>query len=198
MSIDHLSTLILEYRYWILIPLTLIEGPIVAFIAGTLASLHYFNIYWLAVLFFCRDVGLDSLYYLAGYYGGNTSFVKRMLAKIGINDNELARIRLVWESHPGKTMLIGKLSYGIAQAFIVAAGTVKMRFATFFKYGALVAVAQYGTLLFLGYFFGATFGGSLSGILENIQYILAGLAIVISGYYILTWHMRKKFLKHSV
>ena len=84
MSITEISKLILEYRYWILVPLALIEGPIVAFIAGTLAALNYFNIYVLLILFFIRDVGLDACYYLAGHYGGKTAFIKRMLAKIDV------------------------------------------------------------------------------------------------------------------
>ena len=95
-------------------------------------------------------------------------------------------------------MLIGKLSYGIAQVFIVAAGTVRMRFSTFFKYGAIVAILQFWTLIFLGYFFGDAFGGNLSNILENIQYIVAFLGIIIAAYYIFTWRMRKKFMKENL
>jgi membrane protein DedA with SNARE-associated domain len=90
-------------------------------------------------------------------------------------------------------MFIGKLSYGIAQAFIIVAGMVKMNLRKFFSYGALVAVAQYGTLLILGYFFGNAFGGKLSVIIENLQYVIAGVILVMSGYYIFSWYLRRKF-----
>ncbi|MDP2665084.1 MAG: hypothetical protein Q8P23_00320, partial [bacterium] len=73
MSVDFITELILQYRYWILIPLSLIEGPVVAFVAGTLASLGYFNMSFLAVLFFVRDVGLDGVYYAIGHFGGRTA-----------------------------------------------------------------------------------------------------------------------------
>ena len=61
MDAQSISHLLLEYRYLVLIPLATIEGPIVAFVAGTLASLRYFNIYALAAVFFIRDVGLDAI-----------------------------------------------------------------------------------------------------------------------------------------
>jgi membrane-associated protein len=192
---DLITELILQYRYWILIPLTFIEGPVVAFVAGTLASAGIFNLYFLAVLFFVRDVGLDIAYYAIGHFGGRTAFTRRMMVKIGITEDHLEEIRLLWERRPGWTMFIGKLSYGIASAFIVVAGMVKMPFSLFLKYGILVAILQYGILLLAGYFLGESLGGSITHILNNIQYTIAAVAIAISAYYIFSWYMRKKFLK---
>lgn len=197
MSVDFITELILQYRYWILIPLSLVEGPVVAFVAGTFAAIGFFNIYFLTVLFFVRDVGLDGVYYALGYFGGHTAFAERMLKRIGITDDHLVRVRVLWERRPAMTMLIGKLSYGIASAFIVVAGMVKMPLRTFFAYGSLVAVLQYGTLLLAGYFLGASFGGNIVAIINNAQYALAFAAIVICAYYLLTWRIRSKFLKED-
>ncbi|MDO8593314.1 MAG: hypothetical protein Q7R59_00200 [bacterium] len=197
MSVDSLTQLILEYRYWILIPLSFIEGPVVAFVAGTLASLGYFNMYFLGALFFVRDVGLDGAYYAMGHFGARTAFVQRMLKKTGITQDHLEQVRTLWEKRPFVTMFIGKLSYGIASAFIVVAGTVRMPLAKFFKYGIIVAILQYGTLLFAGYYLGASFGGDIAQIINNVQYVIAFAAIAISAYYIFTWFMRKKFLKED-
>ena len=197
MSVEFATQLILQYRYWILIPLSFIEGPVVAFVAGTLAAVGYFNIYFLAALFFVRDVGLDWVYYAIGHFGGRTAFAKRMLNKIGITTDHLEQVRILWEKKPFWTMFIGKLSYGIASAFIVVAGTVKMPLRLFFKYGIIVAILQYGILLFAGYFLGASLGGNIVTIIENVQYVIAFAAIVISGYYIFSWYMRKKFLKED-
>ena len=193
MNLQNTAHIIIEYRYWILIPLSVIEGPIVAFVAGTLASLGYFNPFALGGFFFARDMGMDALYYYLGYFGWKTAFAKRMLQKIHIGESHLDEVRLLWEKHPARTMFIGKLSYGIAAAFIVVAGVVKMRIRTFFTYGALVAVTQYGVLLALGYFFGNAFGGNISRIIENIQYVIAGVTVTVSAYYIFGWHVRRKF-----
>lgn len=194
MSLDFITRLILEYRYWILIPLSFIEGPIIAFVAGTLASVGYFNMYFLAPLFFIRDVGLDGVYYAIGYFGARSGFAQRMMAKLGVTEDHLDEIRVLWTKRPGITLFIGKLSYGIASAFIVVAGMIRMPLGKFFAYGSLVAIVQYGGLLFLGYFVGSSLGGDVIKIINNIQYVVAFTAIIISAYYILSWRMRSKIL----
>ncbi|MES2203311.1 MAG: hypothetical protein V4474_03265 [Patescibacteria group bacterium] len=192
---SHTAQLILEYRYWILVPLTFLEGPIVAFIAGTLASVGYFDIWILAALFFVRDVGLDLVYYAIGHYGQQTRFVQKMLKKIRVTPEHLEDVRRLWEHHPGKTMFIGKISYGIASAFIVVAGMVGMPLKKFVGWGSLVAIVQYGGLLFVGYFFGAAFGSHIEVWLNNIEYVLLAVAVVVGGYYFFSYYMRGKFLK---
>ncbi len=195
MSVDFITHLILQYRYWILVPLSFIEGPVVAFVAGTLAAVGMFDMYFLATLFFIRDVGLDGAYYAMGYFGGRSEFAERMLAKLAITEDHLQQVRMLWERRPFMTMLIGKLSYGIATAFIVVAGMVKMPLRIFFKYGILVAVLEYGSLLLTGYFLGASLGGSIVRVIDNIQYAVAFGAVALSGYYLVSWRMRRKFLK---
>lgn len=195
MSVDLITHLILQYRYWILIPLSFLEGPVVAFVGGTLAAVGIFDMYFLAALFFVRDVGLDGAYYAMGYFGGRSTFAERMLAKLNITDDHLQQVRVLWERRPFMTMLIGKLSYGIATAFIVVAGMVKMPLRIFFKYGILVAILEYGTLLLAGYFLGASLGGNIVRVIDNIQYAVAFGAVALTGYYFVSWRMRRKFLK---
>ena len=168
-----------------------------AFVAGTLAAAGYFNVYLLAVLFFVRDVGLDGLYYAMGYYGSRSRLVQKLRKKLGITDDHLAEVGELWKKHPGKTMFLGKLSYGIASAFIVVAGVVKMPLRLFFGYGVLVVVTQYGTLLVLGYFFGSALGGNITGILENVQYAIGGLTLMIGLYYIGSRYLGKRFMKEE-
>ena len=134
MSLDSITTLIIHYRYLILIPLSIIEGPIVAFSAGTLASLGYFNIVALSLFFFARDIIMDGLYYLVGYYFANTLFAQRILKKLRVTKEHLGTVKDLWEKNPGKTMFIGKLSYGIASSFITVAGMVRMNLTIFFGY----------------------------------------------------------------
>ena len=197
MTPTGVTQLILEYRWWILVPLAIIEGPIVALVAGTLAAVGYFNIYVLCVFFFIRDVGMDLVYYAVGHYGGRTAFVDRMMKKIGVTADHLSRVHDLWERRPGMAMLVGKLAYALSIAFIVVAGVVRMNLGKFIWYGSLVAVLQYGILLFAGYFFGASMGDNILHILENIQYVIAFIALAIIAYYLISWRMRQKFLKEG-
>lgn len=194
MSLDFVTQLIVHYRYWILIPLSVIEGPIVAFIAGTFASVGFFNILGLSALFFAKDVGLDGIFYSLGYFGNRTSFVHRTLHKIGLTEDHLERVRNFWIHRPGTTMFIGKLAYGISAAFIIVAGMMRMPLKSFFFYGSMVAILQYGTLLYAGYFLGTSFGGTAQKILSNVQYIVGFGALAICVYLYVAIRMRKKFL----
>lgn len=195
MTLDQVTQLIIEYRYWILFPLSFVEGPIIAFIAGTLASLGYFNIYMLGIFFFARDMIMDSFYYTLGYYGGRTHLARRLLKKIGVEEEHLDGIRTLWEKRAGRTMLFGKLSYGIASSFVVLAGTVKMPLGKFFGWGALVAILQFWTLLALGYFFGTTFSIGATHIIENVLYAIGGIGLIATLYYVVTFYMRKRMEK---
>jgi membrane protein DedA with SNARE-associated domain len=193
MSPHNIASLIIEYRYLVIVPLAIIEGPIVAFVSGTLASLGYFNLYAILVFFFARDMIMDALYYSLGYFGSRTQFAHRMLKRLGVKEEHLKELHVLWDEKPGRTMFIGKFSYGIAQAFIVVAGMVKMELRKFFAYGALAAIAQYFTLILVGYFFGNAFGGRTTILVENLQYVIAGATLIISGYYIFRWYVRRKF-----
>ncbi len=193
MGPDTVADLIVAYRYWILVPLAFIEGPIVAFIAGTLASLGYFSVYGLGVFFLARDLIMDGLYYALGYYGERTAFVRRLLRKIGVDQEHLENMRELWEQHAGKTMFIGKLSYGIASGFIAVAGLVRMPLKKFFAWGIIVAVVEWGGLLALGYFFGVSIGANGARLVENAGYVIGGIALFASLYYAIGFYLRQRW-----
>lgn len=81
MDAAAITHLILEYRYWIIIPLSFIEGPIVAFVVGTLSFLGYFNPFFAFSIFFLRDVLLDGFFYALGKWGGKTRVAQNLLKK---------------------------------------------------------------------------------------------------------------------
>jgi membrane protein DedA with SNARE-associated domain len=189
--VEHLTPLILQYRYFILIPLSFVEGPIIAFFAGSLASLGYFNIYVLAVFFFMRDVIVDGLCYWIGYSLRDKSFVRKIASKVGITDDHLEDAKKLWSEHPGKTMFLSKLAYGVAAGLIVVAGMVRMPFKKFMTWGAVVAILHYITLLFLGYFFASSFG-SIENILSKIQYVVLALVVLATAYYFFKRYMGRK------
>ncbi len=198
MDPQQLAHLLIVYRYWILVPLAIVEGPIVAFVAGTLSSIGYFNLYGLLAFFFARDMIMDAAWYYAGHFGWKTAFARRMLAKMDIQESHIKEIHDLWDKYPARTMFVGKLSYGVAAAFVAVAGVVKMSLVKFFSYGAIVAVVEYFSLVLLGYFFGNAFGGSLANIVDNIQYAVAGSLGILSTFYIVRWYIRKRFAKEEI
>ena len=194
MTFEHTLTLLVAYRYWLLVPLAIIEGPIIAFIAGTLAKLGYFNITFLGIFFFARDMLMDSFYYAVGYFGAETALAKRLLHKLHVRGEHLEHVRELWEKYPARTMFIGKVSYGVASSFILVAGMVKMSLKKFYGYGSIVAILQFWTLLALGYVYGAAFGGTIASVLQNVEYAIAVFGLVLVLYYYFTLRARDTLL----
>ena len=191
---SQIAQLLLESRWWILVPLSFVESPVVAFVAGTLASFGYFNPFALGAYLFIKDIAFDGAFYYLGHRGVYKPWVQRMLKKVGVTEDHFDDIKERWEKRPGWTMFIGKVSYGIAMGFIVAAGAVGMSLRKFFAWGAVAAVLQYWTLILVGYFFGASFG-SLEGIVENIVLVLGVGGLLFSLYIILAFYLRRRALK---
>jgi membrane protein DedA with SNARE-associated domain len=196
MSAAAIAALILQYRYWILIPLTFIEGPIIGFIVGALSRLGYFNPFLAFFIFIARDMLMDLAWYLAGSHGGKTRFATWMLKKARIQEKDLHAVRILWETHGLRTMFVAKLSYGISQLFLAVAGVVRFPIRRFLKYAIIVALIEYGGLFLFGYYIGGAFG-SFAKLLSNIQWAVAVLALVIGLYYVLTHFMRRKALEEE-
>lgn len=191
-----IAALILQYRYWILIPLTFIEGPIIGFIVGALSRLGYFDPFLAFSIFIIRDMLMDVAWYLAGSHGGKTRWGAWMLKKARITDKDLHAVRILWETRGLRTMFIAKLSYGISQLFLAVAGIVKFPIRKFFEYAVIVALVEYGGLFIFGYYVGGAFG-SFAKLLSNIQWAVAILALVIAAYYIFTHFMRRRAIKEE-
>lgn len=197
MSPDTITHLILQYRYWILIPLSLLEGPVVAFVAGSLSAAGYFNPYFLEVFFIIRDLVTDVAYYALGVFAGQSRFVKRLLHKIGVTAENLKKANTLWETHPLRTMFLGKLAYGIAPSFFIVAGMVRMSLPRFIGYNALVAAFQYGACLLLGYYFGNTIGRNIFSAIDKIQYLIGAVVVIYIIFHLIRSSFRKRLLKEE-
>ena len=196
MTFAHVVELIIAYRYWIIIPLSFVEGPIIAFIVGALSFLGYFNPLGMFTFLLGRDIALDSLMYAIGRFGGQTKFAQRVLAKIKFTDSYLEEIRVLWDTHGLRTMFLSKLSYGLSAAFLIVAGIVRMPFSHFFRYGALVAILQYGALFIIGYIVGSKFN-SFGNIINDALFAIAIISLFIVGYYIFAHKVKDKLLEEE-
>ncbi|HKJ63014.1 MAG TPA: hypothetical protein VKA94_13655 [Hyphomicrobiales bacterium] len=194
MSPDYLAQLITDYRYWIIIPLSIFEGPVVAFIVGTLSSLGYFNPYIAMCIFFTKDMVMDGTFYFLGRYAKQTAFVHRILKKGGFLTESTESFKEVWELHGFRTMFLVKLPHGFSSAFLVMSGFVEAPIRRFFVYAAVIALAQYAIVLVLGYYFGSFFATE-PDLFTRIQYIFTGTLFVGAAYFVLLWYVRHKFRK---
>jgi len=142
-----------NYGYWIMLPLMIIEGPIITIVASMLAKLGAFNVFIVFILSIAGDMIGDIILYYLGYTLGN-SFVEKIGKYIGITEKLISRIEKYFDKHGGKTIFTVKATTGLCWATFATAGIVKMDFKKFVRYSFLGGLAWSGFLVILGYFYG--------------------------------------------
>jgi len=167
-----------QYGYAIMLPLMIIEGPVVTIIASMLASLGAFNIFIVLIFSIIGDMGGDIILYGLGYKYG-MGFVRRVGKYIGITENLVLKMEKYFEHHGGKTILAVKSTTGLCWATFVAAGIVKMNFKKFVKYSFLGGIIWSGFLVAMGYFYGYLW--------REIQIYIKWIGWVIFGTAIITF-----------
>jgi len=142
-----------NYGYWLMLPLMVIEGPIVTVLAATMAALGAFNVFIVLGFSILGDLIGDALFYGLGYKWGMT-FVHRFGKYIGITESLVLRMEKYFEKHGGKTIFAVKSTTGLCWTTFVAAGIVKMNFKKFMQYSFFGGIVWSGFLVAMGYFYG--------------------------------------------
>lgn len=166
-----------NYGYWIILPLMIIEGPIVTIIAAFMASLGIFNIWIVLILSIIGDIVGDIILYGVGRAWGMT-FVRRVGKYIGITESLVLKMEKFFEKHGGKTVFSVKTTTGLCWATWVAAGIVKMNFWKFIWYSFLGGIVWSAFLVFMGYFFGEFYAQIEEGI-RFAGWIVFGIAVAV-------------------
>jgi len=182
-----------HYGYWIMLPLMIIEGPVITIIAAMLAKLGAFNIFLVFVFSVLGDMIGDVILYGLGYKFGMT-FVRRVGKYMGITEKLVLKMEKYFEKHGGKTIFTVKATTGLCWATFTAAGIVKMDFKKFVKYSFVGGVAWSGFLIALGYFYGYMWF-ELRNYIEWAGWVAVSLSIVsIASVQLYKKYQSKKIL----
>ncbi len=150
--------LILHYKYFILAPLTLIEGPLVMMVSGLLLRLGYFSFLPLYLCLVISDFAGDIVWYWIGYHFGNR-FTKKFGRFFSITEEGVAIVEKLYHEHHNKILIISKLTtgFGFAVVTLFTAGMVKIPFK---RYALLNFIGEFiwtGLLLSVGYYLGEAY-----------------------------------------
>jgi len=165
-----------HYGYWAMLPLMIIEGPVVTIISAMLASLGAFFWPFVLILSILGDVIGDVIFYGLGYKYG-MKFVNGFGKYIGITESLVQRMEKYFEKHGGKTIFAVKSTTGLCWATFTAAGIVKMDFKKFVRYSILGGIVWSGFLMAMGYFYGYLWR-SMKQYISWVGWIVFGAAIV--------------------
>lgn len=189
--------LLLTYRYEILFPLALVEGPIVSILAGMLVAHGTLSLVPTYVILFLGDALPDALYYLIGRWSGRTKFLERFGKRFAITEHRLAAIEHLWQHHTHKSVMLSKWAYGLSTPLLISAGLVRLPARKYFASVVPLALAQSAVLLTVGYYFGASYL-AISKVIKGAGWIVAvGVAIFLTIYLVIGQYVKRSFLKET-
>lgn len=149
----HLLGFLIEHGYALILPLAVIEGPILAIVAGFLSARGYLDWYWVLYLLVCGDLIGDFIYYWIG------RFTRMPLAGLGRRygltaekANDFER-RLIQNST--RMLLVGKWTHAIGGVVLIGAGMVRLPLLRFMLVNLLGTLPKAAVLLAAGYFAGS-------------------------------------------
>jgi membrane protein DedA with SNARE-associated domain len=190
LPLAHVVQLLLQYRYALLFPIAVVEGPIVSILAGFLASTGNMNIYLAYLTVLAGDLIADTVYYAFGRFGG-VNFVSRYGRFLRLTTESLAGLEEHFEKHTGKTLIIGKFSHGLGSVVLFSAGLARVRYPKFLLYNILSASLKSFVLITVGYYYGYAYQ-RINDYFGYASYLFIGLAVVlVVGYYFATKHVRR-------
>lgn len=143
--------LILTYKYLILTPLAIIEGPIISVIAGFLTTLNVFNPLFVFLVMVAGDIIGDAIYYYIGYSG------KNLFKYFKINEKKIEKAKLYFEKNHKKAIAGSKILWGIGTAGLVTAGALHIPYKKYFKTCALYSLGQSFIMITIGILFGQAY-----------------------------------------
>ncbi len=167
---NNVLALLLAYRYPILLPFAIFEGPITTVIAGFLVTTGVMNPLIVYAIVVFGDVVGDAFYYGVGYWGGG--FLMRNGHRFGVTKEKIDKANDYFKENHRKALVLSKIVHGIGTTGLVAAGSLKIPYKRFFTTCFLVSMVQSAFFLILGIIFGGAY--------VQIAHYLKEFAVIIS------------------
>ena len=192
-SLEHLLTLFEHYKYLVILPIAIVEGPIIAVISGFIVSLGLANGYIIYILLLLGDLIGDSLHYALGRYGREKRWLGRIRDFFGYDDDVENFLQKHFEMHKGKTFIVAKVSHGLGGAVQVAAGMARVNYRQFFWWNFIGTLPKSLILMLIGYYAGHSYI-KINTYLGVISLATIGIVVaLIAGYILLAKFVKKHF-----
>jgi membrane-associated protein len=171
-------SLLTHYKYLILFPLAIVEGPILAVIAGFLCTSGFLNPFYVFPVIVFGDLIGDSICYSLGRWG-IPKFIRK-IAWPGLNPRSISRAKIYFNANPIRTVFLSKITLGIGVAGIYLAGNARILYGKFIKICLITSLIQYVFYLGAGIIFGNAYI-QINHYINNIAsiFIIAALVVIV-------------------
>lgn len=184
-SAANILALLIKYKYLIIFPVAIVEGPILSIVCGFLVSIGQLNVFVAYGFLILADLVGDTLYYALGRFG-RIKLVNKFGHYIGVTPEKVLKLEENFEKHDWKILIIGK-TQAFGAVVLVAAGLAKANYWKFLFYNLLATIPKTMILIAIGFFFGYAVGSYL----DYVGLISFAIFIIL----VLIYFGTKKYLK---
>lgn len=188
---------LLTYRYAIVYPLAIAEGPVLMMVSGFLIHLGFFSFWPIYLITSAGDLTGDIVWYKIGEHGART-VIEKYGRFVSLTQENVDRAEEFFKNHQAKILFISKITmgFGFALATLVAAGALKINFKKYMTINILGQFIWTGFLMGIGYFLGNVY----TSIDNGFRWAFLAAAIVLVGFagYGFSRFMKKRFAGDAV
>ena len=156
----------------VLVPMAIVEGPVVTIVAGWLAKLGLISAWGSIVALVIADLIGDTLLYLIGRRGV-ARLPERWRRRLGLTDARMAQVAEHFRRQGPRTIVLGKLTHTAGAVGLVTAGSARMPYLPFLWWNLLSTIPKTAAFFAIGWVFGAA--------LPDVENALFWAAIVLLG-----------------
>jgi membrane-associated protein len=153
---EHLLYLLSQYKYWVIFPLAIVEGPILAIIAGLLCSRGFLNPLITLSVIVAGDVIGDSLCFALGSLGVPKS-IRKIIRWSGIDQGRIQKTKHFLDDHPRATIPLSKITLGVGIIGVYLIGRSGLSYRRFIRISMTTSFFQYIFYIGMGWLFGAAY-----------------------------------------
>ena len=186
-SFDQVVGLLSNNAYLVLLPLSIVEGPVVTLASGFLISIGRLNPLVAFGIVVAGDLVGDAILYSLGRWGS-----ERVMSAWRKDGRAATRVRQLKDqilSEADRMLIVGKLTHAIGAPVLLAAGIIRMPVARFMTISFGATLLKSFALLVAGYWIGASY----PTIVGNPLYF-SGALLLLGGValYMLVFRRRTK------
>lgn len=175
--------------YLLVFLLMMAEGPVVTYVAAFAASLGFFKIYYIWAMSLLATTLMDIMWFSIGKYGGETAVFKYFMNRFG--ESRINKFETFLIDHPGKTILVAKLTPGLSPPGLMLAGAIKVPFRKFLFFSSIFVATASSAFVWLGYYSGVAFS-TVSKYFKYGEILIGATVITIVAVWILSRKLTKK------
>src|SRR3989344_6526630 len=194
MSTSEVLILLEQYKYFVIFPIVIFEGPIITVISGFLVYLGILNPYLTYILLIVGDLIGDSLYYSIGRFWRSFRWLKKVGYFFGYSEKSEEFLENHFKKHKFKTLFIAKFSHGMGGTIQISSGIAKVDFLDFLLINFIGVIPKTLILLIIGFYLGDSYI-KIDEYLNSIALTVITVFLLVFLYFILRKYRKVDIVK---